>query len=34
VATADWGALTETAPQALASQVMDVIVNDVVPAAR
>jgi CubicO group peptidase (beta-lactamase class C family) len=34
VATADWVALTETTPQALAGQVLGVIVNDVVPAAR
>jgi CubicO group peptidase (beta-lactamase class C family) len=34
VATTDWTALTETTPQALAAQVLDVIVNDVVPAAR
>ncbi len=34
VATTDWAQLTETTPTELAAQVVGVVVNDVVPAAR
>ena len=34
VATTDWAQLTETTPTELAAQVLGVVVNDVVPAAR
>ena len=34
VATTDWHALTEITPEALAAEVMGVIIRDVVPAAQ